>query len=292
MPRQLWLADAARRTGYPVTEVVGWQTRGLATFAPHGLVWHHTAGKATGDMPTLNTLINGRTGLPGPLAQYGLGRSGRIYVVAAGLANHAGEGDWHGLTGNSSVVGIEAEHVGISGVPWPAVQLDAYRKLAAEILQAIQATTHHMCAHREWARNRTVNRKVDPIDLNMDAERSAVDALMQEGVTMWTRDLDEAGWRALARSGIAAGGEAAVVKYWVTEGADRTLAEHATASANMMPLMLANLARFTDNTDTTGGGGVTPTDLSAAIATHAKASASASVHPHRHDEGATGGPLP
>lgn len=178
MARIPWLADAARATGYPVTEVAGWETRGTTTFNPQGLLWHHTAGKATGDMPSLPTLINGRTDLPGPLSQYGLGRSGTIYVVAGGLASHAGEGDWHGLIGNRSVIGIEAEHTGISGVPWPAPQLDAYRKLSAQILARLGSTIHLMCAHREWARNRTTKKKVDPIDLNMDTERARVAALM------------------------------------------------------------------------------------------------------------------
>lgn len=173
-----WLADAARATGYPVTEIDGWQTRGSTLFTPKGLVWHHTAGPATGDMPSLGILINGRTGLPGPLSQYGLGRSGRIYVVAAGRANHAGEGDWNGLTGNGSVVGIEAEHTGRATEPWPAVQLDAYRKLSAQILSRLGSTTTLMCAHREWARNRTTNRKIDPISLNMAEERARVAALM------------------------------------------------------------------------------------------------------------------
>lgn len=174
MARIPWLADAARATGHPVIEVSQWQTRGTTLFAPKGLLWHHTAGPVAGDMPSLNILINGRAGLPGPLSQYGLGRSGTIYVVAAGRANHAGDGGWNGLTGNGSVIGIEAEHTGKSTTPWPAVQLDAYRKLSAQILTRLGTTVENMCAHREWA----PTRKVDPISLNMADERARVAALM------------------------------------------------------------------------------------------------------------------
>lgn len=249
-----WLADAARATGFPVTEVDGWETRGSSTFDPGGLVWHHTAGPATGDMPSLNILINGRDGLPGPLSQYGLGRSGRIYVVASGRANHAGPGGWNGLTGNGSVIGIEAEHTGKSTDPWPGTQLASYRALSALIMVRLGVSTEFLCGHKEWA----PARKPDPVSLNMDQERATVTRLInksQEAV-MWTRDLNEAGWRALAKAGIAAGGEAAVVDYWVTNGAQRTLAEHQQASASMLPLLLANVARFTDNPDTTSTGGV------------------------------------
>lgn len=75
-----------------------------------------------------------------------------------------------------------------------------------------------------------------------------------EVTDVWTRDLNEEGWRALARAKIAAGTEAEVVDYWVTHGAERTLDEHAAASANMLPKMLANLATQVD--DPPAGGSV------------------------------------
>jgi peptidoglycan hydrolase-like protein with peptidoglycan-binding domain len=60
-------------------------------------------------MPSLRVLIEGRSNLPGPLAQLGLGRDGTCYVIAAGRCNHAGAGLWQGVsTGNSSFIGTEA----------------------------------------------------------------------------------------------------------------------------------------------------------------------------------------
>jgi N-acetyl-anhydromuramyl-L-alanine amidase AmpD len=41
----------------------------------------------------------------------------KAYVIAAGRANHAGEGGWKGLSGNSSVYGLEIEHTGTSTLP-------------------------------------------------------------------------------------------------------------------------------------------------------------------------------
>ena len=117
MSRQGWIADALRDAGLAVVEVDGWRDRGSSDFWPGGVVGHQTAGPAGGgDMPSLNTLIYGRPDLAGPLGNVGLGRSGTYYVVAAGRANHAGKGGWRGLTGNSSVLGIEAENDGYQHV--------------------------------------------------------------------------------------------------------------------------------------------------------------------------------
>lgn len=176
MPYQTWIFDAAKATGYPVVEVAGWRTRGSSTFNPAGLVWHHTAGPASGDAPTLSLVTNGRSDLPGPLSQFVLGRSGTIYVVAAGRANHAGEGGWRGLSGNASVFGIEAEHTGVRGVAWPTAQLDAYVKLSAELAKRAGFDAEMVCGHKEWA----PRRKIDPIDLDMDEMRRRIALAMED----------------------------------------------------------------------------------------------------------------
>ncbi len=104
----------------------GWRTRGRAEM---GTVARRDvpspAGPKTGNMPSLGIITNGRSDLPGPLSQLGLGRDGTCYIVAAGRANHAGRQIWQGITtGNSSFIGIEAENTGKDDDPWPAVQLD------------------------------------------------------------------------------------------------------------------------------------------------------------------------
>lgn len=58
---------------------------------PTTVVCHHTATTTlTGDYPSLGTVVHGKKKLRNALANFGLGRSGRIYVVAAGEAWHAG----------------------------------------------------------------------------------------------------------------------------------------------------------------------------------------------------------
>jgi hypothetical protein len=176
-----WLADVARSAGLVVVEVDGWETRGLNTMTPRGIINHHTAGASTGDMPSLHTLVHGRSDLPGPLAHLGLGRSGTVYVVAAGKANHAGDGQWDAAGGDfldfsTEVIGIEAEHTGRPDDPWPDVQLDAWRTLNAALLIHIGKPVANLCGHKEWAQppESTPNRKVDPISLDMDDWRDSV----------------------------------------------------------------------------------------------------------------------
>jgi peptidoglycan hydrolase-like protein with peptidoglycan-binding domain len=133
-------------------------------------------------MPSLGTLRDGRKGLPGPLAQLGLGRDGTFYVVAAGRCNHAGVGDWNGVSeGNLHFIGIEAENRGSKSDPWPAVQLEAYRQGVAAILNHLGRGVDWCVGHKEWARARVENKRSDP-SFDMVAFRSEVAKLLNAGV--------------------------------------------------------------------------------------------------------------
>ncbi len=183
MPFSLtWLPTVLRNAGLKVAEVDGWPNRGRREIgAIKGVICHHTVGPKAGNMPSLSVLINGRSDLPGPLAQLGLGRDGTLYVIAAGRANHAGAGNWQGLTdGNGSFIGIEAENTGINKPgdprhdPWPEVQLDAYRRGVAAILKHVRRDAVMCCGHKEY----TPRRKPDPHTLDMDQFRKDVAAIM------------------------------------------------------------------------------------------------------------------
>ena len=172
MPYYTGLARVARRTGYPVIEVPGWKTRG------HGpmkgcktLVAHHTAGAARGDYPSLPVVRDGRAGLAGPLSQFGLGRSGTIYVIAAGLCWHTGE-TWTTSQSNSQAIGIEAENTGTGAEPWPDVQMDAYVKLLSELCKEFGLPVTAVMGHREIAKPK--GRKPDPRGIDLDELRAAV----------------------------------------------------------------------------------------------------------------------
>lgn len=172
------LASVARETGYPVVEVDGWRQRGHGGLADHVgvIVAHHTAScepeETSSNAPALDIVTHGRAGLPGPLAHYVLGYDGTIYVVAAGLAYHAGAGSWRGMSGNGAALGIEAEDSGDGD--WTRQQLDAYPRLVARLCQFLGTDQRGVCAHREWA----PDRKVDPSGIDMpDFRRQVADYL-------------------------------------------------------------------------------------------------------------------
>jgi peptidoglycan hydrolase-like protein with peptidoglycan-binding domain len=177
MPYALtWLPQTLRAAGLKVAEVPGWTDRGRAEMGRVlGLVCHHTGTQGAGNMPTLRVLIEGRSDLPGPLSQLGLGRDGTYYVVAAGRANHAGAGSWRGVSGNSHFIGIEAENHGDGNDTWPDVQMDAYRRGAAAILKQIGATTDMCCGHKEYA----PGRKDDPKGFDCGVFRADVEAILR-----------------------------------------------------------------------------------------------------------------
>lgn len=173
-----WMPGLLREAGMKVAEVEGWESRGRGDMgAVAGVICHHTAGPRGGNMPSLNTLIQGRPDLPGPLAQLGLGRDGTWYVIAAGRCNHAGAGRWQGITeGNTRFIGIEAENTGrADDSPWPEVQLDAYRRGVAAVLRHLGRPAAFCAGHKEYALPR--GRKTDP-SFDMADFRRAVAGFM------------------------------------------------------------------------------------------------------------------
>jgi hypothetical protein len=172
-----WLPEVLEDAGLKVAEQPGWRTRGRAEMGTaKGVMCHHTSGSPRGIMPSLGVITDGRPDLPGPLAQLGLGRDGTFFVVAAGRCNHAGRGMWQGIsTGNSNFIGIEAENTGGGNDPWPAVQLDAYRRGVAAILTKINANAIMCCGHKEYALPH--GRKDDP-SFDMNDFRTQVASIM------------------------------------------------------------------------------------------------------------------
>jgi len=151
-----WLPTVLLDAGLKVAECPGWANLGRAEMGTvEGVLCHHTATTIrSGNMPSLNTIIHGRSGrdaLPGPLAQLGLGRDGTYYIIAAGKCNHAGPGIWKGITGgNTHFIGIEAENVGDGSEPWPEVQMDAYARGVAAILKHINRGAEFCAGHKEY----------------------------------------------------------------------------------------------------------------------------------------------
>lgn len=167
--RAPWLPDVLRAAGLTVIEVAGWRGRGRELGGIDGVVAHHTAtGPRSSDQSVANLLRVGRTDLAGPLAQLGLDRSGRYWLIADGRCNHNGYGEW----GNSSI-GIEAFNDGV-GEAWPARQVDAYQRGAAAILTQIGLPPSRVKGHKET----DPGRKIDPAGIDMNTFRARVADLM------------------------------------------------------------------------------------------------------------------
>lgn len=160
----VWLADVLRAAGCSVVEVDGWKDRGRGDVGTiDAVIAHHTGpGK---DENLLKLILNGRPDLAGPLSQLFLDRAGTYHVLAAGRCNHAGAGSWHGASGNSDTIGIEAANAGDGLDLWPAEQMAAYVRGVAAILRHLGKDELGVAGHKEFALPR--GRKIDPsFDMN------------------------------------------------------------------------------------------------------------------------------
>jgi hypothetical protein len=158
MPRDLGIADRLRKAGLNVVEQPGWRVRGNSDFNPKGSVNHHTAAGGTASTPSLDYITSGSS--IAPLANVMQSRErdqdDKFYVIASGRANHAGKGSWRGLSGNSSVYGLEIEHDGTSVLSIERQRLAA-RCHAAMLLGINHPDPNNVCQHREWAPDRKID---------------------------------------------------------------------------------------------------------------------------------------
>lgn len=198
--RDVGLADRIRARGVRVVEIAGWQTRGSATFAPRGSVSHHTAGPAKGVAPSLAICTYGRSDLPGPLCHVLLGRDLVAYVIAAGRANHAGAGGWRGLSGNSSVHGLEIEHTGTGPA---AAQLRVAVQIHAAFLEAPGSSrdAELVCQHSEWAPRRKIDFRSLAPDYTPSTFRLAIRHALEDDMPL--NDADKKWFAAEIRRGVA-----------------------------------------------------------------------------------------
>jgi hypothetical protein len=175
------LAGILRGAGVGVAEVPGWTTRGHrdGQFEPRALVIHHD-GSSPGDSPgALDWLISGFESDVDENydAQCWVDRHGVWHLVAAGRAQHAGDGDGWGVidanAGNTQAIGVETDHT--DGETWPAEQLASLRAGVAAICAARGWNPAvAVVGHKEYA----PKRKTDPNPLDMDAFRRDIAATM------------------------------------------------------------------------------------------------------------------
>ncbi|MFJ4469622.1 N-acetylmuramoyl-L-alanine amidase [Streptomyces sp. NPDC089424] len=174
-----WRA-ALRAEGVPFTELEGWTTRGrdAATgkaFGPvHGSLNHHTAGR---DSLRSIAFTGQSSAVPAPLAHTYLPKSGRLVLVAAGRANHAGMAALNSFNaikaetaipkpskasgtvdGNDALYGIETENLGDGKDMYTRAQYDTWVRYNAAICRHHGWKSGSCAGHLETS----VEGKVDP----------------------------------------------------------------------------------------------------------------------------------
>ncbi|GAA3703827.1 hypothetical protein GCM10022204_21400 [Microlunatus aurantiacus] len=166
-----WLARRLTNAGLRVGEIDGWRTAGRpGAFAPQGVLIHHTAGARSSrdnPAPSLSTVINGRSDLPGPLCQVLVDYNGVCWVVAAGRTNNAGAARASGplpatSDGNALYVGIEIDYRvnpdGSFNQNPSSIQKTASIVAAAAIVTRLGHGYRYVRGHKETS----VTNKIDP----------------------------------------------------------------------------------------------------------------------------------
>ncbi|MFF8408970.1 peptidoglycan recognition protein family protein [Streptomyces omiyaensis] len=183
-----WIAALRAEGVTDIVEMKGWRTHNRnhvgAWGDVHATMLHHTAGEGPG-LPAW--CFNGSKDLPGPLCHDYLDRTGRLYLVGNGRANHAGmvaENAYQAVLnerpehpapgpdsrdGNAVSYGLECENSGAPGRAWPAVQYDV-----AVRVQAARCRFHGWSADSVWAHKEATTRKPADPRLPMDDFRADV----------------------------------------------------------------------------------------------------------------------
>lgn len=179
--------------GVEIEKVPGWETRDGSRsldLKPEAVVVHHTGDAST----PLSLIRDGRSNLAGPLANFLVGQSGRVYLVAAGYSNNAGYGGYANFqkakageatvemtppatdgswSANSHAWAIEGDGRG----DWPTVVREHVIAICAALHIAHGWTGARVIAHKELTRRKPG----DPGD-DMGGVRAAVLAKVAE----WT----------------------------------------------------------------------------------------------------------
>lgn len=169
-----FLAELRRR--WPDThETPGWRTRANRTAfvsgGPIGTMNHHTVTPASmSPASQISMIVNGFAGgTPGPIYNVIILTSGAVHLVAAGPANHAGQGRsdvrdralrnqpppgpnaprGDNMNGNQTWFGIGLQHPG-TNPDYPARQIDAMVAVNAAFLRARGFPAARAIHHRQW----------------------------------------------------------------------------------------------------------------------------------------------
>lgn len=191
-----WLASELRAAGLTVVEHAGWHTRVRpgAWTPTYGVVHATAAPRTQSDATQVRIVRDGRSDLPGPIANAAVDRLGRWHTLSAGRCNSTlvgTAGPYVGL-GNTNALSVEGCNDNI-GEPWPTVQYQSYAHGWAAWCRRLGWTASRLVGHKEH----TPGRKSDP-SFGMDQFRADVDAVLaglppkptpKPPVTDWTETL-------------------------------------------------------------------------------------------------------
>lgn len=177
------LPEALRDHGVTVVEFGPWLTRGYDDVSFEGSLNHHTAIRGPVTASTAQAMVNGRSDLPGPIANGhgGLDARGRgvYYLIAGRRARHAGVGarrvfddllrniepsgdararglpDDDRTHGNRHLWGDEWQHPGDDS-PYPDALLELVGRVNAARHELAGWAAERATHHREWT-----TRKID-----------------------------------------------------------------------------------------------------------------------------------
>lgn len=184
-----------RAAGVTVHETANWITTGYADqdlAGIRGVLWHHTATNRLqylkSPYPTLGLVKNGRSDLAGPLCNMLFDRNGEIWMIATGVANHAGAGSAPGIPkdmGNHWLIGIEMESSGVAPWDWTPAQLKMApvvgAALEAHYLKNLPPEERLQLGHMEYSSQG----KIDPAGWpgGMDGLRKSINAILTKTPT-------------------------------------------------------------------------------------------------------------
>lgn len=182
--RVSWIPDVLRNAGLTVIEYGQPRGRGKGLSSVQAVVVHDTVTtRSWTDERVANLLRAGRPEVPGPLAQLGPDRQGRMWVIADGRCNHNGFGS-HG----NNTIGIETFCAGgLRGQeePWNNNQYEVNVIATAAILKQLGLPASRALGHKET----DPQRKIDPFGIDMEGfRRDVVEALHGDGVPTQTGD--------------------------------------------------------------------------------------------------------
>jgi N-acetyl-anhydromuramyl-L-alanine amidase AmpD len=151
-------------------------------FRPNAVLLHHTASTSTTSKEQENADAKYIKHVPwgGPGAQFYVGRTGRIFFLCDGGANHAGTGaalTGHGIPadqGNYKMWGIEVQSAGYKK-DWTKAQWRAVHYLTAYLLQAMdQNDASRVWRHKDYDDDSGKVDTVYPLKDHRVAVRSAL----------------------------------------------------------------------------------------------------------------------